>query len=102
LICRVRFTRSADDDLLRFFGFIGERVPTDIGTAERALDSIRGALSMLERFPFSCRKVSSESPFLREITIPFGADGYVALFEIEDARTVTVLAVRRQREDDYR
>jgi len=26
----------------------------------------------------------------------------VALFEIEDRRTVTVLAVRHQREDDYR
>jgi ParE toxin of type II toxin-antitoxin system, parDE len=29
------------------------------------------------------------------------ADGYVALFEIEDASTVTVLAVRHQLEDDY-
>jgi plasmid stabilization system protein ParE len=99
---RVRFTRGAEDDLLRLFEFIVERDPTDIGTAERALDSIRGALEMLERFPFSCRKASAESPFLRELIIPFGADGYVALFEIEDVRTVTVLAVRHQREDDYR
>ena len=28
------------------------------------------------------------------------ASGYVALFEIEDSRTVTILAVRHQREDD--
>jgi plasmid stabilization system protein ParE len=33
--------------------------------------------------------------------IEFGQAGYVALFEIEDARTVTVLAVRHQREDDF-
>jgi len=41
------------------------------------------------------------SPFLRELVIPFGGAGYVALFEVEDQRTVTVLAVRHQREDDY-
>jgi mRNA-degrading endonuclease RelE of RelBE toxin-antitoxin system len=33
--------------------------------------------------------------------ISFGASGYVALFEIDDATTVTVLAVRHQREEDY-
>jgi plasmid stabilization system protein ParE len=40
-----------------------------------------------------------QSPFLRELLIPHG--GYVALFEIEDASTVTILAVRHQLEDDY-
>jgi plasmid stabilization system protein ParE len=38
---------------------------------------------------------------LRELVISFGGAGYVALFEIEDNETVTVLAVRHQREDDY-
>ena len=33
--------------------------------------------------------------------IAFGSAGYVALFEIEPPTTVTVLAVRHQREDDY-
>jgi plasmid stabilization system protein ParE len=33
--------------------------------------------------------------------IPFGGAGYVALFEIEDSKTVIILAVRHQREDDY-
>ena len=41
------------------------------------------------------------SPFLRDLVIPFGHSGYVALFEIEDAATVTILAVRHQLEDDY-
>ena len=31
----------------------------------------------------------------------FGSGGYVALFDIEDFRTLNVLAVRHQREDDY-
>jgi hypothetical protein len=53
-----------------------------------------------EEFPFTCRKAATDSPFLRELIIPFGATGYVALFEINDAETVTVLAVRHQRESD--
>lgn len=41
------------------------------------------------------------NPFLRELIIPLGAAGYVALFEIENEQIVTVLAIRHQREDDY-
>jgi plasmid stabilization system protein ParE len=33
--------------------------------------------------------------------IEFGRAGYVALYEIESGDTVTILAVRHQREDDY-
>jgi hypothetical protein len=39
--------------------------------------------------------------FLRELLIPFGASGCAALFEIDDAETVTILAVRHQRDSDY-
>jgi hypothetical protein len=31
----------------------------------------------------------------------FGAKGYVALFESEDSQTVTVLAIRNQREENF-
>jgi hypothetical protein len=43
----------------------------------------------------------ADNPLLRELVIPFGSAGYVALFEIESFSTVTILAVRHQREDDY-
>jgi len=33
--------------------------------------------------------------------MPFGSVGYVLLVEIEPPATVTVLAARHQREDDY-
>jgi len=33
--------------------------------------------------------------------IPFGVSGYIVLFEIEDKETVTILAARHQREEDY-
>jgi hypothetical protein len=38
---------------------------------------------------------------MREFIISFGAQGYVALFEIVDAETVIIGAVRHQRESDY-
>ena len=98
---RVRFTQQAEDDLVRLYAFILERDAADWALTEQALEVIRAGMVVLERFPFTCRKASADSPFLRELVIPFGADGYVALFEIDDAETVTVLAVRHQREGDY-
>ena len=63
--------------------------------------AIEKAFDFLQTFPFACRKAASEQPFLREMVIEFGRAGYVALYEIEDGATVTVLAVRHQREDDF-
>ena len=98
---RVRFTREAEADLLRLYEFILERDAADWALAEQALEAIGAGMIALERIPFTCRKAASDSPFLRELVMPFGAAGYVALFEIDDAQTVTVLAVRHQRESDY-
>ena len=96
---KVRFTPEAEDDLLRLFDFLVERDPT---AAEHALDAIRRAVELLRFSPFSCRKALPDNPFVRELIIPFGSAGYVALFEIELKRVVNVIAVRHQREDDYR
>ena len=98
---RVRFTKDAEADLDRLYAFLLEPEVADWKVAERALDAIRHGIALLESSPFSCRKVAADNAFLRELIISFGIAGYVALFEIEDARTVTVLAVRHQREDDY-
>lgn len=97
---RVRFTLQAEADLLRLYDFLLEH---DVDTADRALDAIKEALRLLEQFPFSCRKAGGgrHGPRWREMVISFGASGYVALFEIEDANTVTITALRHQRESDY-
>lgn len=95
---RVRFTPDADDDLLRLYDFLLEQ---DFAAAERALDAIRSGIEVLRLSPFSCRKAVPDNPLLRELVIPFGAAGYIALFEIDGPSTVTILAVRHQREDDY-
>ena len=98
---RVRFTLMAQEDLQRLQEFLLHKSNGDFTSAERALHAIRAGITVLELSPFSCRKATSGNTFLREVVISFGATGYVALFEIEDARTVTVLAVRHQREDDF-
>jgi plasmid stabilization system protein ParE len=101
---KVKLTREAEDDLARLFDFVIERELAreggDAELADKALSAIRGGLALLERFPFTCRKAGA-SPFVRELVIPFGHTGYVALFEIVDDETVVVGAVRHQREDDF-
>lgn len=101
---QVIFSREAEDDLQRLFDHVLERelhsATGDLEIAARAIDAIRHACRVLELTPFSCRKVG-ESPFLRELIIPFGGTGYVAMFEIRDMQTVLVGAVRHQREGDY-
>ena len=101
---RVVLTAEADEDLLRLFDFLVERELAhgggDLELAQRALDAIKDAFKLLEQFPFTCRKVGP-SAFLRELVIPFGHTGYVALFEILDRQTVAIAAVRHHREDDY-
>jgi plasmid stabilization system protein ParE len=101
---RVRLTQQAQADLLRLFDFVVERelrrAAPDLALADRALEAIERGLGMLEYAAFTCRKAGA-NPLVRELVIPFGHDGYVALFEIVDDATVVVGAIRHQREDDY-
>ncbi|MDM0007809.1 type II toxin-antitoxin system RelE/ParE family toxin [Variovorax sp. J22G73] len=99
----IRFTRQAAEDLERRYDFVLERELDrngDLALASRALEAIEHGISALAFSPFTCRK-AGDSPFIRELVIPFGASGYVALFEIEASDSIVVAAVRHQREDDY-
>ena len=95
---KVRFTPEAEDDLLRLYDFLLEK---DVTAADHALQAIKGAIALLRFSPFSCRKALADNSFFRELLVPFGSGGYVALFEIEPDSTVNILAVRHQREEDY-
>ncbi len=101
---KVRLTREAEADLDRLFDFVLQReLERDGGNLrlpELALTAIRAGFATLKTSPFTCRK-AGQSPFLRELIIPFGRSGYVALIEIESASDVVVVAVRHQLEDDY-
>jgi plasmid stabilization system protein ParE len=94
----IRFTREAKEDLIRLFNFLAER---DLAAARRARRAIVRGIDFLTEFPWSCRKAIADNPFVRELVIPFGGAGYVTLFEIDDKGSVTILAIRHQREDDF-
>ncbi|HMO49280.1 MAG TPA: type II toxin-antitoxin system RelE/ParE family toxin [Rubrivivax sp.] len=99
----VEFTPAARGDLRRLYGHLLERAETvdDLQLAERALAVIEtAALTQLARTPFIFRKAEGGS-LRRELLVPFGASGYVVLYEIADPALVVVLAVRHQREEDY-
>lgn len=72
----------------------------DLTLPTQAIAALQSGIATLKTSPFTCRK-AGQSPFLRELIVPFGRSGYVALFEIEDEANVAVLAVRHQLEDDY-
>jgi plasmid stabilization system protein ParE len=100
----VEFSEAAAEDLERLFDFALQRelasATGDLDIPEKAIQAIKAAMAFLETSPFACRKAGSSS-FIRELIIPFGGTGYVALFEIVDSHTVIIGAIRHQREDDY-
>ena len=95
---------SAEDDFDRLFDHLLERELArdggDLDTPEQAVTAIRASFSLLKKFPFTCRK-AADSPFLRDLVIPFGHTGYLALFEIAANNRVLIAVIRHQREDDY-
>ena len=100
----VLFSAAADDDLARLVDFLLDRAETlaDLDSAQAAVDAVRAAvLNPLAATPCSFRK-AGKSPTRRELIIPYGATGHVALCEIASPSSVVVLALRHQLEDDYR
>jgi plasmid stabilization system protein ParE len=99
----VELSPSAESDLERLFDFLLDQADTseDLDRAQAAINAIRAtAQHRLAITPFSFRK-AAQSPAQRELIIPFGATGYVALYEIVSVSKVVALAVRHQREEDY-
>ena len=99
----VRFRAAADDDLARLFDFLLDKAETleDLDVAQAAIEAVRSAaLRHWAVRPYRSRKAGA-SPTRRELIIPFGATGYVALYEIASPSAVVVLALRHHREEDY-
>jgi len=99
----VELSPTAEADLERLFDFLLDQADTteDLDRAQAAIDAVRAtAQHRLAITPFSFRK-AARNPAQRELIIPFGGTGYVALNEIVSMSKVVVLAVRHQREEDY-
>jgi plasmid stabilization system protein ParE len=100
---QVAFSEAAAQDLEQLFDFALQRELSDAGDLDipdSAVRAIKDGMAFLASSPFACRKAGSSS-FVRELIIPFGRSGYVALFEIVDSNTVIIGAIRHQLEDDY-
>ena len=99
----VELSPTAEADLERLFDFLLDQADTteDLDRAQAAIDAVRAtAQHRLAITPFSFRK-AARNPAQRELIIPFGGTGCVALYEIVSMSKVVVLAVRHQREEDY-
>lgn len=96
----VHLAPEANQDLKELYDFL---LQFDYQTADKALHTIIESFDILSKYPYICRKAGdgSNGSLIRELLINFGASGYIALFEIEDDETVTITAVRHQRESDY-
>jgi plasmid stabilization system protein ParE len=100
------FSDEAEEDLLRLFDVAllreVESPAPNLSTTERAIEAVRTGCTFLAHSPFGCRNAPpGDNNFVRELLISCGTAGYVALFEIVDARTMMVGAIRHQREEDY-
>ena len=72
----------------------------DLEPPLNAIEAIRQACRFLATSPFSCRK-AVVGPFGRELIVPFGATGYVIVFEIKASNRVHIGAIRHQRQSDH-
>lgn len=95
---RVIVTEGASQGLERCRRFLTGKSPE---ASKRAGQAIERRFLLLEQTPDMGRPFP-EQPELRELVIPFGDSGYVALYQHEPTHdAVYVLAFRHQREAGY-
>jgi plasmid stabilization system protein ParE len=98
---RVRFTEEARADIKRLYAFALDASEGDWSYSERIIETIAAGIAMLAATPFVGRTAAADA-LQRELVIGFGSAGFVVLYEVENMDIVTIMAVRHQREDDYR
>ena len=94
---RLIWSRQALLDVQRLHRFLAVK---NIAAATRAIKSVRQGVKVLGYQPGIGRTVEDIPEEFREWLIDFGNSGYVARYRF-DGETVTVLAVRHQKEAGY-
>lgn len=86
----------ADTERLRLF--LRQKNPA---AAQRATGAIRNAIRSLTLYP-EAHRVRVDNLKLRELVIPFGDSGYIALYEYDQSEDcVYVLAIKHQLENGF-
>jgi toxin ParE1/3/4 len=97
-MARIELAPGIFDDFDRIFDHIAEF--GDPAAATQRIDEIIKAVDVLTHSPLIGRKVKGAK---RELVIGRASRGYVVLYRfLPDIDTVFVLALRSQRESDYR
>ena len=94
---RVALSTRVQDDFERIFDFLFERAPE---SAAVRIQVISQAIGVLEHSPMIGRPAPHGQ---RELVISTGRSGYIALYHYDPLADIAlVLAVRSQRERDYK
>ena len=91
---RLIWSQPALLDVQRLFRFLA---PKNLDAAKRAVMAIRQGVKVLAQQPGVGRPIEDMPTEFREWMIDFSGSGYVARYRI-DTDTVTILAVRHQKE----
>ncbi|SCX26608.1 Toxin RelE3 [Agrobacterium sp. DSM 25558] len=81
----------------RCYRFLARKNPD---AASRAVKAVRDQMRIIEAHPAIGRPADKMASEFRELLIPFGESGYVALYR-QDGELVVVLALRHQSEAGY-
>jgi plasmid stabilization system protein ParE len=96
----VEIEQTAREDIERLHACLLEAAPE---YTDQAMERIYKSLKLLEVIPHCCRKASyQDDRQLRELIIDQGSSGYIALFEFRPDGVVSVLAIKHQRQSEYR
>jgi toxin ParE1/3/4 len=96
-LSRVIFAPKVKADFDRIFDFLFEQAPEYAATR---IEDIIAAIDILQTSPMIGRPIAFGQ---RELIISTGKSGYLALYRYDPAKdTAFVLAVRSQRERDYK
>jgi len=94
---RLIWSRQALLDVQRLYRFLAVK---NIAATTRAIKSVRQGVKVLGYQPGIGRTVEDIPEEFREWLIDFGNSGYVARYRF-DGETITILAVRHQKEAGY-
>ncbi len=93
----VKWTENAYLGLRRAYDFLAEKSED---AAVAAIRTIREKALLLERFPNAGRPAPDLEPEQRELVVPFGASGYMLIYEVQED-LVLILALKHQKEAGY-
>jgi plasmid stabilization system protein ParE len=98
-MAQIIYTRRARQNILAFHDFYANHDPE---LADRAVMAILSSIEKLALRPQVGRPAYG-SLRLRERVIPFGAQGFVALYEIDSQNdNIRIAAIRHQKQSSYK